>query len=113
MLSLLLVTHDRAFLERTCGEILELDNAAVYSYQTEGSYETFLRRRAERIAADDADLGRQQELQLLQSPRAVAEDRQTLEGSFSDVSNPNFASKDAFESSRRDLHNSSSRSCSI
>ena len=60
-LSLLLVTHDRYFLERTCGEILELDSAAVYSYRTEGSYQTFLRRREERLAADDADLGRQQE----------------------------------------------------
>ena len=60
-LSLLLVTHDRYFLERTCGEILELDNAAVYSYKTEGSYETFLKRRAERMAADDADLSRQAE----------------------------------------------------
>ena len=39
-LSLLLVTHDRSFLERTCGEILELDSAAVYSYQTDGSYAT-------------------------------------------------------------------------
>ena len=60
-LSLVLVTHDRSFLERTCGEILELDSASVYSYQTGGSYETFLRRRNERIAADDADLSRQQE----------------------------------------------------
>ena len=31
--------------------------------------------------------------------------RQTLQDSFSAVSKPNFASKDAFESSRRDLHN--------
>ena len=31
--------------------------------------------------------------------------RQTLDGSFSAVSKPNFAGKDAFESSRRDLHN--------
>ena len=60
-LSLLLVTHDRYFLERTCGEILELDGAAVHSYRTDGSYETFLRRRAERLAADDADLARQQD----------------------------------------------------
>jgi ATP-binding cassette subfamily F protein uup len=60
-LSLLLVTHDRYFLERTCGEILELDSAAVYSYKTGGSYETFLRRREERLAADNADLGREQE----------------------------------------------------
>ena len=59
-LSLLLVTHDRYFLERTCGEILELDSAAVYSYQTDGSYATFLRRREERLAADEADLGREQ-----------------------------------------------------
>ena len=61
-LSLLLVTHDRSFLERTCSEILELDSAAVYSYQTDGSYETFLRRREERLAADEADLGRQQKI---------------------------------------------------
>jgi hypothetical protein len=34
----------------------------VYSYQTDGSYETFLRRREERLAADEADLGRQQKI---------------------------------------------------
>ena len=36
---------------------------------------------------------------------AAMEDTQTLEGSFSAVSNQNFASKYALESSRRDLHN--------
>ena len=60
-LSLLLVTHDRYFLENVCGQILELDSAAVHSYQIDGSYETFLKRRAQRLAADDADLSRQQE----------------------------------------------------
>ena len=60
-LSLLLVTHDRYFLERTCSEIVELDSAAVHSYKTDGSYETFLRRRNERLAADDADLAREME----------------------------------------------------
>ena len=60
-LSLLLVTHDRYFLERTCSEIVELDSAAVYTYRTDGSYQTFLRRREERLAADDADLSREQE----------------------------------------------------
>ena len=35
----------------------------------------------------------------------LREERQTLEGSFSAVSKRNFASKYAFESSRRDLHN--------
>ena len=38
----------------------------------------------------------------LAAPRGIG---QTLEGSFSTVSKPNFASKYAFESSRRDLHN--------
>ena len=33
------------------------------------------------------------------------ESGQTLQGSFSAVSKPNFASKDSFDSSRRDLHN--------
>ena len=34
-----------------------------------------------------------------------AESGQTLQGSFSSISKPNFASKYSFESSRRDLHN--------
>jgi len=95
VLSLLLVTHDRAFLERTCGEILELDNAAVYSYQTEGSYETFLRRRAERIAADDADLGRQQELLIKEaawdakSPRARQAKSKSRSAAFQDLKEAN------------------------
>ena len=38
-------------------------------------------------------------------PGACAQLRRTLQGSFSAVSKPNFASKYAFESSRRDLHN--------
>jgi len=60
-LSLVLVTHDRYFLEKTCDEVLELDSAAVYRYRTYGSYQTFPRRREERLAAEEADLGRQAE----------------------------------------------------
>ena len=95
VLSLLLVTHDRSFLERTCGEILELDNAAVYSYQTEGSYETFLRRRAERLAADDADLGRQQERLKKEaawdakSPRARQAKSKSRSAAFEDLKEAN------------------------
>ena len=61
-LSLLLVTHDRYFLERTCDEVLELDSAAVHRYREEGGsnvYATYLRRREERLAAEAGDLGRQ------------------------------------------------------
>ena len=61
-LSLVLVTHDRSFLERTCDTVLELEAAAVHAYRTDGSYDTFVRRRAARRAAEEADLGRQQEV---------------------------------------------------
>ena len=46
-------------------------------------------------------------VQLLHGARGLelADFQGTLEGSFSAVSKPNFASKYAFESSRRDLHN--------
>ena len=43
--------------------------------------------------------------QLRMTGDLYAESGQTLQGSFSAVSKPNFASKYAFESSRRDLHN--------
>src|SRR5699024_8885733 len=44
--SLLMVTHDRYFLDRICDHILELDNGILYHHQ--GNYEYFLQKRAER-----------------------------------------------------------------
>ena len=58
-------------------------------------------RRPLRLALPAARLGPRGEGPL----SWAAAHRQTLEGSFSAVSKPNFASKYAFESSRRDLHN--------
>ena len=52
--TLLLVTHDRYFLERVCSGMMELDGAAVHRY--EGSYEAFLEAKAARMVADDAAL---------------------------------------------------------
>jgi ATP-binding cassette subfamily F protein uup len=49
-ITLLLVTHDRYFLETVCDEILELDNAQLYSYK--GNYSYFLEKKAERIEAE-------------------------------------------------------------
>ena len=46
-LTLLMVTHDRYFLERVCNEIIELDNGKLFSYK--GSYSYFLAKRAARI----------------------------------------------------------------
>ena len=54
--TLLMVTHDRYFLDRVCNRIIELDDRTVYSY--DGNYDYFLRRRAERIEAMSAELAR-------------------------------------------------------
>jgi ATP-binding cassette subfamily F protein uup len=46
-LTLLMVTHDRYFLERVCNEIIELDEGVLLSYK--GSYSYFLEKRAARM----------------------------------------------------------------
>ncbi|MDG1763391.1 MAG: ABC-F family ATP-binding cassette domain-containing protein [Flavobacteriaceae bacterium] len=46
-LTLLMVTHDRYFLERVCTEIIELDEGELFSYK--GSYSYFLEKRAARM----------------------------------------------------------------
>ncbi|UJP65634.1 ABC-F family ATP-binding cassette domain-containing protein [Mongoliitalea daihaiensis] len=45
-LALLMVTHDRYFLEKVTNQILELDNGGIYRYQ--GNYSYFLEKKAER-----------------------------------------------------------------
>ncbi|MGM9842918.1 MAG: ABC-F family ATP-binding cassette domain-containing protein [Muribaculaceae bacterium] len=55
-MTLLLVTHDRYFLDRVCNKIIEIDRTNVYSY--EGNYDYYVRRRAERIEAMSAELAR-------------------------------------------------------
>lgn len=54
--TLLMVTHDRYFLDRVCNRILEMDARTVFSVQ--GNYDMYLRRRAERLEAMDAELAR-------------------------------------------------------
>ena len=51
-LTILVVTHDRAFLEEVCNRILELDQGSLYQY--EGSYAAYLRGKEERLAVEDA-----------------------------------------------------------
>lgn len=47
--SLLMVTHDRYFLDRVCNHIIEIDNENIYSYK--GNYSYYLEKRDERISA--------------------------------------------------------------
>ena len=55
-MAMLLVTHDRYFLERVCSEIVEIDRGSLYRYP--GNYMRFLQLKADRIAAEDADAER-------------------------------------------------------
>lgn len=55
-LSLLMVTHDRYFLDRVCSEIIEIDNRQLYSYK--GNYSYYLEKRQERIDAANAEVAR-------------------------------------------------------
>lgn len=55
-LSLLMVTHDRYFLDRVCSEIIEIDNKQIYSYK--GNYSYYLNKRQERIDATNAEIAR-------------------------------------------------------
>lgn len=54
--TLLMVTHDRYFLDRVCNIILELDNHSVYSYR--GNFQYYMEKRQERIDATRAEIER-------------------------------------------------------
>lgn len=53
-ITLLMVTHDRYFLDRICNKIIEIENQQIYTY--DGNYDYYLRRRKERIEAMSAEL---------------------------------------------------------
>jgi len=52
-ITLLMVTHDRYFLERVCNEIIELDEGNLYTYK--GSYSYYLEKRAARIEQNETE----------------------------------------------------------
>ena len=54
--TLLMVTHDRYFLDRVCNKIIEIDARSIFTY--EGNYNYYMRRRAERIEALEGELAK-------------------------------------------------------
>ena len=54
--TLLMVTHDRFFLDRVCSVILELDDKTIYTYR--GNYAYYLEKRQERIDNKRAEIAR-------------------------------------------------------
>ena len=55
-ITLLMVTHDRYFLDRVCSSIMEIDKRTLYSYN--GNYSYYLEKRQERIDAQNAEVAR-------------------------------------------------------
>ncbi len=51
--TLLMVTHDRYFLDRVCNTIIEMERGAIYTYK--GDYQNYLEKREERIANYNAE----------------------------------------------------------
>lgn len=58
--TILMVTHDRYFLDNICNEIIELDGGKVFSYK--GKYAYYLEKKAEREAIDEATLAKNKNL---------------------------------------------------
>lgn len=54
--TLLMVTHDRYFLDKVCNKIIEIDRQQIYVY--EGNYDYYLAKRQERMDAMNAELAR-------------------------------------------------------
>ncbi len=55
-ITLLMVTHDRYFLDKVCNKIIEIDREAVYAY--DGNYDYYLEKRQERYDAMNAELAK-------------------------------------------------------
>lgn len=58
--TLLMVTHDRYFLDRVCTSIIEIDQATIYTYK--GNYSYYLEKRDERIASFNTEVDKAQNL---------------------------------------------------
>ncbi|MBD5309080.1 MAG: ABC-F family ATP-binding cassette domain-containing protein [Bacteroides sp.] len=55
-ITLLMVTHDRYFLDKVCNKIIEIDRGEVFTYQ--GNYDYYLEKRQERYDAMNAELAK-------------------------------------------------------
>ena len=59
-ITLLMVTHDRYFLDRVCNQILELEDGILYHHK--GNYNYFLEKRNERVAAINTEISKANKL---------------------------------------------------
>lgn len=59
-IALLMVTHDRYFLDKVCNKIIEIDQQSIYTYN--GNYNYYLEKRQERIEAQNAETAKAKNL---------------------------------------------------
>ncbi|MDF1672418.1 MAG: ABC-F family ATP-binding cassette domain-containing protein [Vicingaceae bacterium] len=84
--TLLMVTHDRYFLERVCNEIIELDDQTLYKYK--GNYSYFLEKKQEREEVFEANVSKAQNLfrkeleWMRRQPKARGTKAKSREGAF-------------------------------
>lgn len=89
--TLLMVTHDRYFLDRVCNIILELDNHSIYTYH--GNFRYYMEKRLERIDATRAEIARannlyRRELEWMRrQPQARGHKARYREEAFYDLEN--------------------------
>jgi ABC transport system ATP-binding/permease protein len=88
-MSLLMVTHDRYFLDRVCTHILEIDHQSIYQYN--GNYSYYLEKRQERIDAFNSESQRtiniyKTELEWMRrQPKARSHKSKSRTERFSDI----------------------------
>lgn len=87
--TLLMVTHDRYFLDRVCNEIIEMEDNQIYKYQ--GNYSYFLQKRDERIEMQEATVTKAKNLLrtemewMRRMPKARSHKAKYRVDSFSDL----------------------------
>lgn len=88
-ITLLLVSHDRYFLDNVCNEIWEMDRSSLHEYK--GDYENYLGRKAARIDSDLASIDKARNLYrkelewMLRQPKARTTKSKSRQDSFYEV----------------------------
>jgi ATP-binding cassette subfamily F protein uup len=96
-MTLLMVTHDRYFLDNVCTDVYELDNQKIYQYK--GDYTYFLEKKAEREAAAWSEVDKAQNLYyrelewVRKQPKARTTKSKSRVDAFDDIKDKAFSLK--------------------
>lgn len=94
-MTLLMVTHDRYFLDNVCTDIIEIENNQVYNYQ--GNYAYYLEKKAERQATRESETDKARNLYLRElewvrrMPKARGTKSKSRLDAFDDIKQKAFA----------------------